>query len=766
MLPPSVKPAPPAGAAPDSDATILLGMLPRTSTTDVRSALLISALLAGGCGARMLGDAGAGPISGLDATANGDRAIDPSDGGVDIPNDRGGATDALPDSPADTLPAPDPSIYLATGDGVQRTGPTGGGFQRFGLQGATRSVFPSPSGLLVAQELADQRVAVFGIDNALRATFDIRPGLLGWSDEGTLLFLDPVTAFLQQTSIDGQTRRYLPLPSGFNASGYASAVLSPDRRLILAQATPLAGDDFDGTYAVVLSAADGTVVRYPGGIRDRPPVWTGDGRVLYGDPVGPEFLVTTPRTGRTVAVPGASALAAACAYATWYQTGKVLLGNFFTAPGSDVSTCVPWSVFDVDTGSEVVLIAAPSAFSAFSFAQSADGLEAATSFGTALELGAVTGGPRRPLGLPPGGIYGIGWAHPTGGDARLVAPPRPPTTAAGLAGAPSVASRSGGADCRTGVWVNRTPNPLPEGWPPAPRRNFSFAFDANRGTLLVEGGTAGEAGTLPNLDYETMEWDGARGQWTNVSRPDGFGPTGGRPMAYDARHKVVIALGSNLPGDGLWNWTPESGWRNLHSTAPVASQGPRASNAASVYDFGRDRWIVSGGYGETATWEWDGAVWQRSTAPPPGGTTQLAGAQLVYDEIKRDAVYSVGNRDRGASPWLYEPYQNRWTAQPSSGPSPLPRDWAGVAFDGRRDRVMVFGGFALNGTGGGTMFGDLSEWDPSLGAWQTCSATGAGPAARINAALAYDGKRDVLVLFGGDTTDGAAATEMWEWYVP
>jgi hypothetical protein len=228
-------------------------------------------------------------------------------------------------------------------------------------------------------------------------------------------------------------------------------------------------------------------------------------------------------------------------------------------------------------------------------------------------------------------------------------------------------------------------------------------------------------------------------------------------MTFDRRRKVVLALGTDLPNDGPWTWTPAAGWQNLRAPQPYGVGG-----AQSVYDVGRDRWIVAGAYATSTIWEWDGATWQALTAPPPGGTTQLVGAQLVYDD-KRARVYSVGNRDRGASPWLYEPEQSRWTALPTSGPSPLPRDWAGVAYDARRDRVMVFGGLVLQGGSGNTV-GDLSEWDPSTGAWQACPSTGTAPSARQNAALVYDAGRDVMVLLGAESSD--APPELWEWYVP
>jgi hypothetical protein len=702
--------------------------------------LLLALALGSGCGARGLDAKDAEPTSGDGGSADAGR-----DG--DVP----AATDS------------DDWIYVATTNGVDRVNVGGGAFAPFGLSVDTLSVFPSPTGRLIAQELADQRVAVFAADGASHATFDVRMGLLGWSDEETLLFLDPETKFLQQTSVDGTIRRYLPLPSGLNAYGYTGAAMSPDRSLVLVRADPFARDNVLGSYLMVLSAVDGSLVRDLGVHRDGG-AWTGDGRLIVRASVEGDFVALSPRLGTSTPVVGADAWDRSCGFVSWYETAKILLGKEVSS--GDTGRCVPSATLDVDTGASTAFTGTyvgstqTSGLVVPPFAHAADGRQAAVASAWDLELGAVAGGERRRVGSARGSIVGVSWAHPTGGTAHLVAPPTPPATVAARAGAPAIAERSGGTDCLTGRWVNRTPETLPAGWPGP--WGGSFAFDTDRGTLLVEGSYATAAelflGTLPNLAYETLEWDGAEGLWTNLSRRDGFGPARGRAMAYDGHRKVVLAAGNDLPGDGPWTWTRTTGWQNLRVSTLGSIRPYGLSDAYSVYDTNRDRWVLLGGY-DAATWEWNGASWMRSTAAPPGGTTPLSAGRLVYDD-RRGRIYFVGGRDRGSSPWLYEPAQSRWTAQSSTGPSPLPRDWAGVAYDARRDRVMVFGGYVL---GSGTA-DDLAEWDPATGAWQTCPPTGVSPGPRQNVALVYDAGRDALLLLGGPATD--AAPELWEWYVP
>jgi hypothetical protein len=512
---------------------------------------------------------------------------------------------------------------------------------------------------------------------------------------------------------------------------------------------------------LVLSAADGALVRNLGATIESF-VWTGDGRLLMGSPLSSGFSVVNPQSGASTPVPGSAALDASCGVATWYEAGKVLVAKVTFLNGSDLGTCVPNVLVDVDTGATSP--ATTSSASGVPFAQSADGKVAAVARGAALEVDGIAGGASRPLGTASGAIVAVGWAHPSGGKANLVAPVPPPATAPGLAGAPSPGGRSGGTDCSTGRWVSRTPSPRPAGWP-APRLRFGFALDTDRSALLVEGGSTGNLPYAPG--YETMEWDGVAGQWTNATRPDGFGPTADRAMSYDSKRKVILALGADFPTDGPWTWTLDAGWNNLRFLGYAGQKPYQLTGGSSVYDAGRDRWLVMGGYAQALTWEWDGATWQEDAAP--GGTSQLAGARLVYDS-RRGQVYALGNRDRGPAPWLYDPGQNVWSAQPSSGPSPLPREWAGVAYDARRDRVMVFGGFVLttgtNGSLTGGVVGDLAEWDPATGAWQSCPVTGDAPTARENAAFAYDPARDVVVLYGGDDGSATFNTDLWEWYVP
>jgi hypothetical protein len=502
-------------------------------------------------------------------------------------------------------------------------------------------------------------------------------------------------------------------------------------------------------------------------------VWTGDGRLLFKS-ADQSYVLADPRSGATVPFAFRDTT---CRFGSSYLPDTVVSAQVeMGIQRSDPDMCVcDW--LNVDTGFETHDPTQQLDYTS-PFALSDDGRLAAFAESDTLYLDDAQGGARRELAttrtspteperVP---IFSVGWARDVGGAAKPPTSLPPPTTASSLAGAPPPASRSGGSDCRTGLWVNRTPSPRPPGWP-VYHTDFASAFDSDRSTLIVEGGL-GSSGALPDVDHETMEWAGGAGLWTNRSRPNGFGPTNGTALSYDTRQKMVLGLGAALfadddypsPRAAPWRWTTDLGWSNPRTT----NAGPTVrDHAMAVFDAGRSRWIIAGGQAENDTWEWDGTAWQQSAAAAPAAATELVGGHLVYDDT-RGYVYLFGNRDLGSTPWLYDPVGGSWSASPSSGVSPLPRAGAAVAYDRRRDRVVVFGG--QDAAAGGQVLGDLWEWNPASGEWLSCASPipAAAPSARMNGAFAYDGRRDVLTLFSGENPDapGTQQPDLWEWYVP
>jgi hypothetical protein len=139
-----------------------------------------------------------------------------------------------------------------------------------------------------------------------------------------------------------------------------------------------------------------------------------------------------------------------------------------------------------------------------------------------------------------------------------------------------------------------------------------------------------------------------------------------------------------------------------------------------------------------ATWEWNGQTW-----------TQIAdgfirgGHSLVFDPVRGRMIAfggsSTGNTSPSPGTWEFD--GNEWNLITTEGPpARFPFNKAFV-WDGHRNVGVLFGG-AASGT---TWFDDTWEWDGAQ--WAQVNIPGPGP--RGMHAMAYDPKRRKVVLFGG-----------------
>ncbi|MCK4659379.1 MAG: hypothetical protein KAV82_07645 [Phycisphaerae bacterium] len=95
-----------------------------------------------------------------------------------------------------------------------------------------------------------------------------------------------------------------------------------------------------------------------------------------------------------------------------------------------------------------------------------------------------------------------------------------------------------------------------------------------------------------------------------------------------------------------------------------------------------------------------------------------------------------------------------WLDVSTVGPSP--RSNMILAYDGTRDVVVLFGGVEASS---GQKVGDTWEYDGST--WTLRATT--GPTARQDSAAAFDAVRGVVVLHGGHDNNDAALGDTWEW---
>lgn len=181
-----------------------------------------------------------------------------------------------------------------------------------------------------------------------------------------------------------------------------------------------------------------------------------------------------------------------------------------------------------------------------------------------------------------------------------------------------------------------------------------------------------------------------------------------------------------------------------------------------AYDEARGEVVLFGGADERAvrgdTWEWKGGRWRWAGDSGPSPRTFPA---MAYDAARRQVLLFGGNRvlfgdDPAADTFLGDTWirnEAKWELR-NPADAPGSRAEACAAYDSRRRRIVLFGGYRREGDRT-LRLGDTWEWDGER--WTLASE--AGPAPRNGAAMAYDAGRGRTVLFGGN----GPSPETWEW---
>jgi hypothetical protein len=275
-----------------------------------------------------------------------------------------------------------------------------------------------------------------------------------------------------------------------------------------------------------------------------------------------------------------------------------------------------------------------------------------------------------------------------------------------------------------------------------------MVYDEARHQTLLFGGIGSE-GSASSADRGSLWiWDGHT--WTKASAA---GPSSRHDasLSYDAsRQRVVLHGGRSglFPNEILltdtWEWNG-SAWTR------VADSGPSARvHQHTAYDRARSRTVLYGGFSITSQqelrdiWEWNGTAWTQSPVSVTTGTA----AGVAYDE-------------KGAATYLL----TRQTAT-----SYFMDAWNGTSLTRKTSTVpdCVFQPVSLGTTGNllSTAYCDaaaaMQTWRFDGTAWTRLTGTQpSGP--RINFTMSYDRDRDRVVLFGGESLQGAPFADTWEW---
>ncbi|HSA57833.1 MAG TPA: kelch repeat-containing protein [Gemmatimonadaceae bacterium] len=188
----------------------------------------------------------------------------------------------------------------------------------------------------------------------------------------------------------------------------------------------------------------------------------------------------------------------------------------------------------------------------------------------------------------------------------------------------------------------------------------------------------------------------------------------------------------------------------------ASSPGARLGHALSYVDdsglvmlFGG---FLSDGLPRADLWAWDGRAWRLVPGPGPAARRWPA---MTYDQRRRRLLMHGGRDGVGAQgrqlddTWQWD--STGWRLLARSGPGG--RDHHRMTYDGRRDRVVLFGGWDGDSTRSDT-------WELEGDQWRLVAR--GGPAARAAHGLTYDPQRDRTVLFGG-SSDTVFFGDTWLW---
>jgi hypothetical protein len=298
----------------------------------------------------------------------------------------------------------------------------------------------------------------------------------------------------------------------------------------------------------------------------------------------------------------------------------------------------------------------------------------------------------------------------------------------------------------------------------------SFGIEAARKIL----------GKVPATEVATWQRVGSS------SAPDGVFL---QAIAFDKTREVVVMFGGQnilsgggtpVPNQETWEWAPTSGkWTKRATTGAL----PAARGGASmVFDSARNKFVLFGGraasgYNYEDTWEWDPttAAWTDRTS---AGTHPSARAQqgMVYEKSTGKILLFGGGRSNSSSSdgtsvstslgdtWELDPTTSTWTAL-SPAASPSVRHDFGLVWDSARNKAVLFGGMQIDIPGAtGVPKQDTWEWDPAAGTWTERATSGDRPSQRYGHAMAFDGGRGKVVVFGGwDMTTAGSKNDLWDW---
>jgi hypothetical protein len=319
--------------------------------------------------------------------------------------------------------------------------------------------------------------------------------------------------------------------------------------------------------------------------------------------------------------------------------------------------------------------------------------------------------------------------------------------------------------------VNRTPDPIPDRWPPSWAGNWKAVYDVARDRLVVFTYLDEQFGPRPP-HLLLWEWDGTAWEDRSMTDAPDWPPSlGNEAVAYDSDRHVTVVSGdcaTRYASRQIWEWDG----RNFHKYEPPTAPCSRA-RPAMAYDPRARKTVLYGGLScdngaaLADLWTWDGQVWTDLTPNPLPATwpSPRRETSLVWD-TRRQRLVLFGGMDSALSVTseLWEWDGTRWfdlTPDPRPPRWPPPRTAHVAGYDPQRGVMLVFGGQLAEPPYGR----DLWEWDSRALVFR--NLTPASPPSSWptgwSAAGAFEVARGRLALIGGGIGSGDVGLQMHRW---
>ena len=286
------------------------------------------------------------------------------------------------------------------------------------------------------------------------------------------------------------------------------------------------------------------------------------------------------------------------------------------------------------------------------------------------------------------------------------------------------------------------------GGAPSGRYGQSATFDPVRRQMFVFGGYNAYSGFLNDLYVLSLDTSPT---WTQVT--GALAPTARdfHSAAYDAaRQRIVLFAGNSGP---VFNdlWALDTGTRTWASLDLNSMPPPRLGSYA-ITDVNSQRMVLFGGWGN----EYFDDTWTLALDQTPPRWTFYPSAAHPSARLEHATAYD-GSRDRmllfggkDATRFFNDVWQLDLSGDPSwlpittAGTPPSPRECRAI-YDPVRDRLLLFGGFSYPN--------HLNElWELSLSGtptWRQLDPNGQLPPPRRGQDMIYDPANDEVLVFGG-----------------